>query len=154
MNHVPQTDLIRLAAGELEDARLRAVEEHLAACPACHAQYEAQVQLWQTLGEWTFDADQPDLVPTAEARLVVRAATRWALVGRAAAAVLIGVGVGAGAGRALHRTPPTPPTDPIGTEQAAMQTLGFGYFADPSPTGLYMGLLDISAEPAPQEGDQ
>jgi hypothetical protein len=159
MEHVRQTELIQLAANELADPRRAEVEHHLAECPVCQALFEQQATVWRTLGEWTPDASERDLLTGVERKLAERPAVLqpfWFGVGRLsriAAAIVIGVGAGYGAARTWSpaRSSP-PPVASAASEQAVTEALGIEYFEDPSPAGLYAALQDMSAASEPEEG--
>ena len=154
MEHVRQTELIQLAANELADPRRAEVEHHLAECPVCQALFEQQVTVWRTLGEWTPDARQHDLLADVERKLAEPPAVLhpfWSGVGRIsriAAAIVIGVGAGYGAARTWSPVRPSPP--PVAF--AATEALGIEYFQAPSPAGLYAALQDMSADAENEEG--
>ena len=159
MDHVRQTDLIRLAANELADPRRAEVEHHLAECPACRALAEQQAAVWRLLGGWTPPTTQRDLLAGVERKLAEAPAVLppfWAGVGRisrVAAAIVVGVGAGYGAAHNWSPARPSPASiAPAAKEQAATEALGIEYLADPSPAGLYAALQDISDTAESGEG--
>ncbi len=159
MEHVRQTQMIRLVAGELADDERAAVERHLAGCGACRAAYESQARTWSVLGEWALPDTPRNLFAGIERKLASRAVAprpRWAAlrsIGRIAAAVLIGVGVGYATGKARAPAPPEAPAvvSPA-AESEALRVLGLDHVANPSPAGLYGTLLHLDAETAVEEG--
>lgn len=158
MEHVRQTELIQLVAGELATPRRAAVERHLADCAVCRALYEEQQAVWQALQPWQAQGAAPDLLAGIEAKLDTPAVvlrSPWSTAGRlarVAAAIVIGVGVGYGAARQGSGTHPiVAPVAAEDVEQAAAEALGIEYFED-LPTGLFGALDDLSDEAATEEG--
>jgi hypothetical protein len=112
------TDVGAYALGVLEPEDRRAVEEHLAGCPACAAELaelSGMKELLTGLGPVSAAADEPtgaevaDLVRRRAADQRRRARWRTAL-GAAAAVVLLAGGVGVGVAVASQPTPAAPPT--------------------------------------------
>lgn len=152
MRHVRDTELIRLAAGEIEAADAARVQAHLETCAACRARLAEQVRVRDMLGAWI--ATPPsDVVASLQSRLAARdAAPRvipmrgaWrvaARVARIAAAVVVGVGAGYGAAHfsaAPRHVAETPP----GSWQD--DPLGLSFLADASPVGLSAVFSDLES---------
>jgi len=158
MEHVRQTELIQLVAGELATPRRAEVERHLADCAVCRALYAEQQAVWQALEPWQAQGAERDLLAGIAAKLDAPAVvlrSPWSTAGRlarVAAAIVIGVGVGYGAARQGPGTHSVAvPVAAEDVEQAATEALGIRYFED-LPTGLFGALDDLSNGTVTEEG--
>lgn len=161
MEHVRQTELIRLAANELADPRRAEVQRHLAECSACQRRYQRQEALWHALGQWTPDWAERDQLPELDRRLSATQSvlppfwSRVARISRVAAAIVIGVGGGHIAAR--YWSPVEASTSrvvSVEVEQVAMEALGVRYIEDISPAGLYVALPGMASDAENEEGPQ
>jgi len=97
--------LVEYERGELDAARDAAMHEHLKTCDACHAEWQADLELVDSLRAWSVEREFPASIlagvrqamhaqpaPSFVERL--RAALRPAVAAPVAAAVLIAVGYG------------------------------------------------------------
>lgn len=160
MEHVQPSELIRYAANELAEPRCAEIAEHLRLCAECRANFERQNALWNTLGDWSCGAPQVDLTSGVERKLAAAAEApvlqlRLLNLTRIAAAILIGVGVGFWAGRAQMKGTSETPVEMTAAEveNEALTVLGVEYLSQPSPAGLYAGLLDLEADTERAEGE-
>ena len=160
MQHIGPIDFIRLASGELPDARRREVEAHLGACEVCRQKYAGFVSVWTMLGAWTVDAGARDqraaVARKLDARRSVVAPRSWrraAPVWRIAAALVIGVGLGHLVGRLTWSSPATIEVAALdGAEQQAVEELGLQAMEWPSAAGLFPTVLELIDAPAGEEG--
>lgn len=154
----PTNELIQLAANELADPLRAEIAEHLKSCPECREAFESQKTLWNVLGEWSPSTTSSDLVCSIERKLGSELAPIFHLrawrITRVAAAIVIGVGAGYFAGRAriMELTAPAPEIA-ADIEQQAVDALGVEWWSQPSPAGLYAGLLDLEADNDIGEGE-
>lgn len=147
MKHVSQTNLIKLAAGELPPEQRREVESHLASCRVCRTAAQQHAVVRDLLGDWAVDAGSRDVWSAIEPKLdeprIIRPA--WGRVyrlGRVAAVVVLGVGLGYGAGRLMGARPSAPkPTLPVANADEALAKLGFDAIESPSATGLFLAIV-------------
>lgn len=160
---IPETQLLRLVAGELADDERLALEAHLSSCASCRAQYEELRRSWEILGHWPLPEGPADLTgsilaaaaaPTPPDAPAITAGTRragrrpgWL---RVAAAIAVASAVGVCAGLAI-------PGGRIGTTSVARHvtmeevvwSLGLDVLG--SDTGLTDGVLDDGDPASPQE---
>jgi hypothetical protein len=148
MNHVRDTDAIRLAAGELPANEAREIRSHLARCEACRRRAEEQATLWREIGLWSPEAPVCDVSiaagPAASQPTTPHRPWSFAAgISRIAAAVLLGVGVGYAVGR-WNVSPSGQPAPAAQADSPAPtdDELGLPFLESPSPAGLYATLLD------------
>ncbi len=145
MEHITDIQMTDLLGGHVQPELREEIEQHLAACQACRAQYEQFAEVWGAMGQWEPACPDVDL----RQRVLMRArenagagifATRprWvSVVLKAAAVIVIAVGVGHLAGR-WGRTAPLPlPTPSIGElQQRTASSLYLDMFESGTPGGL------------------
>ncbi len=158
MEHVSETNLIKLSTGALSDVQRANIEAHLESCAECRAAFAKQRAVRDILGQWQVTGDS-DLWPAVDRRLderlpiISHPLRSTALsVGRVAAVVLVGLGLGHLAGRAVPRDTATPPAGAVTvSEQEALEALLFHVIESPSATGLATTVFDLVDE-APEQG--
>ncbi len=159
MSHVSESNLIKLAGGELSDGQRREIEDHLKSCRECRAAFEEHQAIRAALRQWQVDAGSRDLWPAIDERLndwqmvIIRPDwTKVTRVSRVAAAIALGVGLGYGGARfaASGAAGPQPVLPTVSAEEA-LGTLGFYVVESPSATGLFTTVFDLMAD-APEEG--
>lgn len=159
MRHVSETNLIKLAAGELPDDRRREFEAHLESCVECREAFEQHRALRDVLGDWPAEIGAPDQWPAIDQRLddwrpvIIRPLwTKIGRVSRIAAVIVLGVGTGYLGGRTVaSRGGEQPPVATV-TDEEALDALGFHFVESPSATGLFTTVFDLTSD-APEEGD-
>lgn len=144
MIHVSQTNLIKLAAGELPPDERREAEQHIAACDACGRAFDGVRDVHRLLGDWPVNATGRDAWPAVESSLrdpiVIRPAWSWTLrLSRIAAVIVLGTGVGYAAGTLAKPTPAATSGEANNVApDEALTALGFDAIESPSATGLYV----------------
>jgi len=107
MKHVNEIELIEYVAGKLNALGNEKVREHLEACKECSVRWRKEVEVWNTLGQWSVDTAGHDvagritaLAEEAEREQKQGEKTHVLRVGllpvvlRVAASIIIAVGVG------------------------------------------------------------
>ncbi len=159
MNHVSETDLIRLVAGELHEARREALRRHIESCPACRQAFERQQAVAALLGAWTIEAEHPDLWPAIQRRLdsparpdTLPLRVRIGRITRVAAAVALGVGLGYLSGRIAGdvRQRSRAAVAAVDDEEA-LRAIDFHVIESTSPAGLYTVVCELANEPPQTE---
>jgi len=142
--HVSQTNLIKLAAGELPPEARRELEAHIARCEACRRAFDDLRDVYHRLGDWPVNVAGHDTWPAVESSLrnpfLIRPAwARTIRLSRVAAVIVIGTGLGYTAGW-LAKTEPaaTPGEANAVASDDALAALGFDAIESPSATGLYV----------------
>ena len=140
-----ESEIIRLAAGELPDERRTLFLAHVDQCPDCKRRYEATLATFGVLADWDIPATTRDCVPAVLARVRRAAFIRTAVAIAASIVLASSVGISA----ALITTPRVAPiaqTRPVPTDQQAALTLGLDSF-----DGETLGLSAVfSPEEQPQ----
>lgn len=155
--HVSQTNLIKLAAGELPPAETREAERHVASCATCRQALAAQRRVHALLGEWTASASPRDAWPAIEQALDDRSAIRPAFswtnrLSRIAAVIVLGAGTGYGAGwLAKPHADRTTADRPAVSAEDALAAVGFEAIESPSATGLF-GVMTLETEVPQHQG--
>jgi predicted anti-sigma-YlaC factor YlaD len=107
--------LVEYERGELDAARDAAMHEHLQSCSVCHAEWQADLELVDSLRSWSTERDFPPSIlagvrqamyaqPAPSFMDRLRGVLRPAVAAPVAAAVLIAVGYG------YHRSHPPQPS--------------------------------------------
>lgn len=157
MMHISQTNLIRLAAGELPPEEQREAERHLGACAPCRQAFEGVRDVRDLLGEWSIDAPSRDAWPGIEQalddRAVIRPAWAWGnRLSRIAAVIVLGAGTGYGAGwLAMPHSTQFAAELPAASADEALAAVGFEAIESPSATGLFSVITPESADEANAE---
>ncbi|HPF41673.1 MAG TPA: zf-HC2 domain-containing protein [Phycisphaerae bacterium] len=143
MTHLSQTELIRLAAGDLSSEQRHEARSHLDACASCRRALENVRSVGAWLDEWTIEPSArdtwPDIERTLEASAGIRPAWAWMeRFSRVAAVILLGVGSGFGAGwLAIPHSTGGAADLPTASAEEALAAVGFDAIEAPSATGLY-----------------
>lgn len=112
MEHINEIELIEYVSGKLNALGTEKVREHLEACKECSVRWRKTVEVWDTLGQWSIDTADHDLVgritaladqaerkqQQTEKTHVLRTGFLPAVL-RIAASIIIAVGVGHKLGR-------------------------------------------------------
>jgi anti-sigma factor RsiW len=151
-----ESDLIRLLAGELPDARQRALAEHVRQCPSCAARHAELAGVHELLGAWDVVAPLRDLHAEVMRRAVqVRPAPWWErgqwtqARARVAAAVALAVGAGVAAG-VLAPVPQRAPEARAVAEHEVIESLGLDALGGEA-LGVARVLMDDDAMLEPEE---
>lgn len=152
MMHISQTNLIRLAAGELPPDERREAERHLDACAPCRQAFEGVRAVGDLLNEWSIDAPSRDtwsgIEQALDDRTVIRPVWAWVnRLSRMAAVIVLGAGTGYGAGwLAKPRATQLTAELPAASADEALAAVGFEAIESPSATGLFSVMTPESAE--------
>ncbi|MGB9623538.1 MAG: anti-sigma factor family protein [Phycisphaerae bacterium] len=166
MQHLTDSEVIRLVAGELSPAEAAAVRAHVGSCGECATRVREQESLWALLGTWEATRAVPDLTaevlarlgeePAGRSRVLTYSAgwrARWVQVGRIAAAMLIAAGAGHAVGRWTSPRGRSDANVPVPVLTAdVVESLGLDAFAL-APAGLD-DLLDDQPDQADVERGQ
>ncbi len=149
MQHLTDSEVIRLVACELSPTEDGAARAHVESCRECAARVREQESLWALLGAWEAARAVPDVTAEVLARLDGESAerlqrrtyfvgrrARWVQVGRIAAALLIAAGAGHAVGRWMGPRGRSDANVPVSVLTAdVVESLGLDAFAL-APAGL------------------
>ncbi|MBN1346254.1 MAG: hypothetical protein JXQ73_26430 [Phycisphaerae bacterium] len=157
-----ESDLLRMASGELTGPSRQSVLAHVELCSTCAGRVQELQDLWDLMGAWDVDASTHDVEAGVTAGVGVDQAReshhlwRWPVPLRAAASVALAVGIGWGAGRYPWTSPSTSrdeaqPLRQVATTDQVVQDLNLDALNCGVPTGLAITLLDEELLPEPEE---
>ena len=67
MRHIDDSEIYRYVSGELPEAKVRQIRQHVAECEDCQSRYRDAVALWDTLGSWQVDSSGHQIADRIEA---------------------------------------------------------------------------------------
>ncbi len=158
MEHLSESTLIKLAAGELPSEQRAGWDRHIAECAACRAALSELGAVRELLGAWPVEAGARDVWPALQRRLEQQYVARlvWPRVyrlSRVAAIVVLGVGLGYGSAKLAAVRSAVAPVESSGTgAESSLAGLGFEVIEHTSATGLFAAIDAGSDEAITTEG--
>lgn len=153
MDHVSDSDIIRLVGDEMPVEGRRQVEAHLECCEQCRLRRDAAMSVDSVLGEWSVDTAGRDMLGSIHSRLTEERQSyklpfrrdRFTRVGRIAAAIVVGIGLGHTVGR-LARSPASlaPTLVASASDQDIADELGLYVLESPASAGLFTTVLGMT----------
>ena len=67
MRHIDDSEIYQYVSGELPEAKVRQIRQHVAECEDCQSRYRETMVLWDTLGSWQVDSSGHQIADRIEA---------------------------------------------------------------------------------------